>query len=57
MVYMSHSPNSFKGGIWGIVKGITIGVIKRDTRILDYSSYSFWCGPGIEFGFAAGAGP
>ena len=36
---MSHSLNSLKGDIWGIRKGTTIGVIKGDTRSLDYSSY------------------
>ena len=34
--YMSHSLNSLKGIIWGT----TIGVIKGDTRSLDYSSYT-----------------
>ena len=35
---MSHNLNSFKGGSIGIIYGITFGVIKGDTRSLDYSS-------------------
>ena len=36
---MSHSLNSLKGGLYrGRYRGIA-GVIKRDTRSLDYSSY------------------
>ena len=35
---MSHSLNSLKGVIWGIIEGSTIGVIKGDTRSLDYGS-------------------
>ena len=35
---MSYSLNSLKGVIWGIILGTTIGVIKGDTRSLDYSS-------------------
>ena len=34
---MSYSLNSFKGEIWGIIQGTTIGVIKGDTRSLDLS--------------------
>ena len=34
-VHTSYSLNSLKG----IVEGTTIGVIKEDTRSLDYSSY------------------
>ena len=29
-----------RGVIWGIIKGTTIGVIKGDTRSLDYSSFA-----------------
>ena len=37
---MSYSLNSLKGVIiQGIVYGTTIGLIKRDTRSLDSSSY------------------
>ena len=36
---MSYSLNSLKGVIWGIIYGTTIGVIRGDTRSLDYSSY------------------
>ena len=39
IVYMSHNLNSLKGVIWGIIYGTTIGLIKGDTRSLDYSSY------------------
>ena len=39
---MSYSLNSLKGVIWGIIWRTTIGVIKGDTRSLDYSSYGFW---------------
>ena len=35
---MSYSLNSLKGVIWGIIYGTTIGVIRGDTRSLDYSS-------------------
>ena len=35
---MSCSLNSLKGVIWGIILGTTIGLIKGDTRSLDYSS-------------------
>ena len=38
---MSHNLNSLKGVIWGIIYGTTIGVIKGDTRSLDYSSCDF----------------
>ena len=36
---MSYTLNSLKGVIWGIIYGTTIGVIRRDTRSLDYSSH------------------
>ena len=36
---MSHSLNSFKGSYVGVVQGTTGGLIKRDTRSLDYSPY------------------
>ena len=36
---MSYNLNSLKGVIWGIIYGTTIGVIKGDTRSLEYSSY------------------
>ena len=32
----SYSLNSLKGIIYGIIEGTTIGVIKGDTRSLDY---------------------
>ena len=35
---MSHNLNSFKGDYVGDCIGGTIGVIKGDTRSLDYSS-------------------
>ena len=35
---MSHSPTSLKGGISGIIRAISIGVIERHTRSLDYGS-------------------
>ena len=38
---MSYSLNSLKGVIQGIIYGTTIGVIKGDSRSLDYSSYGF----------------
>ena len=37
--YMSQTLNSFKGVIWGIMWRTIIGVIKGDTRSLDYSSH------------------
>ena len=37
--YMSHSLNSLKEGYIGDYLGTTIGLIKGDTRSLDYSSY------------------
>ena len=37
---MNHSLNSLKGVILGIILGTTIGVIKGDTRSLDYGSYT-----------------
>ena len=36
---MSYNLNSLKGLIWGIVYGTITGLIKGDTRSLDYSSY------------------
>ena len=39
---MSYSLNSLKGVIWGIIWGTTRGVIKGDTRSLDYSSCVFF---------------
>ena len=36
---MNHRLNSFKGVIWAIIQGTTIGVIKGDSRSLDYSPY------------------
>ena len=36
---MSYNLNSLEGVIWGIIYGTAIGVIKGDTRSLDYSSY------------------
>ena len=36
---MSYSYNCLKGVIWGIIKGIFIGVRKEDPKSLDYSSY------------------
>ena len=38
MCHVSFSLNSLKGGYIGIIYGTTIGVIKGDTRSLDYSS-------------------
>ena len=37
---MSHCLNSLKGDYIGDYIGNTIGVIKEDTRSLDYSSYT-----------------
>ena len=37
---VSHSLNSLKGVIWGTIWRSILGVIKRDTRSLDYSSYA-----------------
>ena len=37
-IHMSYSLNSLKGGYIGDCIGTTIGVIKGDTRSLDYSS-------------------
>ena len=37
---MSYNLNSLKGAIWGTIYGTTIGVIRGDTRSLDYSSTS-----------------
>ena len=37
-VYLGYSLNSFKGIIWGIIWGTTIGLIKGDTRSLDHGS-------------------
>ena len=36
---MSHILNSFKGIIFGIIPGATLGVTKGDTGSLDYSSH------------------
>ena len=36
---MSYSLNSLKGVTQGIISGTTIGLIRGDTRSLDYSSY------------------
>ena len=36
---MSYSQNSFKGGFLGDYIGTSIGLIKGDTRSLDYSLY------------------
>ena len=36
--HVSYNLNSLKGGYIGIIYGTTIGVIKGDTRSLDYSS-------------------
>ena len=38
IIHLSHSLNSLKGGYTGDDIGTTIGVIKGDTRSLDYSS-------------------
>ena len=37
---MNHSLNSLKGVEKGIIYGTTLGLIKGDTRSLDYSSYA-----------------
>ena len=42
---MSHSLNSLKGVIKGIIYGTTIGVIKGDTRSLDSGSYNIFPHP------------
>ena len=39
IMHMSHSVNSIKGVRSGIIYGIIIGVIKGETRSLDYGSY------------------
>ena len=36
---MSFRLHSLKGAIEGIIQGTTIGVLKGDTRSLDYGSY------------------
>ena len=36
---MSYSLNPLKGVLWGIIHGSVIGLIKGDTRSLDYGSY------------------
>ena len=41
---MSHSLNSLKGVIQGIIKGTTLGEIKGDTRSLDYTSTGVYVG-------------
>ena len=38
-MYVSHSLNSLKGAISGVILGTTIGLIKEDTWSLDYGSY------------------
>ena len=38
--YMSYSLNSLKGGYIGDYIGTTVGVIKGDTRSLDYNTYN-----------------
>ena len=38
---MSYGLNSLRGVIYRIIYGTTTGVIKGDTRSLDYSSYDF----------------
>ena len=43
---MSYSLNSFKGVNMGNLIGTTIGVIKGDTRSLDYGSYAL---AGLQF--------
>ena len=48
---MSYGLNSLERNIWGIIWGTTIGLIKGDTRSLDYSSYgcfSTWRDPNME---------
>ena len=40
--YLSHSLNSLKGEYIGDYIGTTIGVIKGDTRSLDYGSFGYW---------------
>ena len=47
------SLNSLKGVIWGIIYGTTIGVLRGDTRSLDYSSY---LGTSTEGGLTQGLG-
>ena len=37
--HISYSLNSFKGVIWGIIQGTTIGFINGDTRSLDNGSH------------------
>ena len=37
---VSHSPHSLKGLVQRIIYGTILGVIKGDTRNLDYSSYN-----------------
>ena len=39
-MHMNHSLNSSKGAYLGDYIGTTTGVIKGDTRSLDYNSYS-----------------
>ena len=39
---MSYSLNSLGKVIWGIIYGTTIGVMKGDTRSLDYGSYELY---------------
>ena len=37
--HLSYSLNSLKGGYIGIICRTTIGIIKEDTRSLEYGSY------------------
>ena len=48
MIQMYHSLNSLKGGYIGDYKGTTIGVIKGDTRTLDYDSDDAPLSHGLE---------
>ena len=40
VIHMCYSENSLQRAVWGIDRDPIIGVIKGDTRILDYSSSS-----------------
>ena len=37
---LSHSPNSIRGVIYGVISETIKGLIKNNTRSLDYSSYA-----------------
>ena len=37
---MHHNLHPLKGAIWGIIQGTIVGLIKGDTRSLDYGSYA-----------------